>query len=146
MLWFFPEFWRFVLVQQEVAKLGQSFIDYPPMQKGASFNLEAVKAQIQRIVETLPPGIERPDLSNLTLYSPVPSENNPYGYNGQIALREQYTMVPGIRALLEHGDTTSTQQIEAAAVASGMRTMLQDGILKVIAGLTTLEEVLRVVG
>lgn len=40
------EFWRFVLVQQVVLQLGQSFIDFPPMQKGASFNLEAVKAQI----------------------------------------------------------------------------------------------------
>ena len=34
------EFWRGVFVQQEVAKLGQTAIDFPPMQKGASFNLE----------------------------------------------------------------------------------------------------------
>jgi arylsulfatase len=40
------EFWRFTFVQQEVAKLGETFIDYPPLQKGASFNLEAVKEQI----------------------------------------------------------------------------------------------------
>ena len=42
------EFWRGVFVQQEMAKLGQTFIDFPPMQKGASFNLEAVKAQIEK--------------------------------------------------------------------------------------------------
>ncbi len=46
--WFAYQFWRFVLVQQEVAKMAQTAIDYPPMQKGASFNLEAVKAQIQK--------------------------------------------------------------------------------------------------
>jgi arylsulfatase len=40
------EFWRFVLVQQEVAKLAMTAIEYPPMQKGASFNLDAVKAKI----------------------------------------------------------------------------------------------------
>ncbi len=40
------EFWRFVFVQQEVAKLGQTFVDFPPMQKGASFNIEGVKDQI----------------------------------------------------------------------------------------------------
>ena len=40
-------FWRFVLVQKEVAKLAMTAIDYPPMQKGASFNLDAVKAQIE---------------------------------------------------------------------------------------------------
>jgi arylsulfatase len=41
--WFAIEFWRFVLVQQEVAKLAQTALEFPPMQKGASFNLEAVK-------------------------------------------------------------------------------------------------------
>ncbi|HET6472116.1 MAG TPA: arylsulfatase [Pseudomonadales bacterium] len=44
--WFKYEFWRFVFVQQEVAKLAQTAIEYPPMQKGSSFNLDAVKAQI----------------------------------------------------------------------------------------------------
>ena len=44
--WFRFEFWRFVFVQQEVAKLAMTAIEYPPMQKGASFNLDAVKAAI----------------------------------------------------------------------------------------------------
>ena len=47
MNWFMYEFWRFVAVQQEVAEYAKSFAEYPPMQKGGSFNLEAVKAQIQ---------------------------------------------------------------------------------------------------
>jgi len=41
------EFWRFVLVQQKVGELAKTAIEYPPMQKGASFNLDAVKAQIE---------------------------------------------------------------------------------------------------
>jgi arylsulfatase A-like enzyme len=45
--WFVYEFWRFVFVQQEVAKLARTAIDYPPLQKGASFNLDAVKSQIE---------------------------------------------------------------------------------------------------
>jgi len=40
------EFWRFVLVQQYVAKLAMTAIDYPPMQDPATFNLDAVKKQI----------------------------------------------------------------------------------------------------
>jgi len=44
--WFKYEFWRFVFVQQEVAKLAKTAIDYPPMQKGASFNLDALKAEL----------------------------------------------------------------------------------------------------
>ena len=45
--WFVYEFWRFVFVQQQVAKLAQTAIDFPPMQGAASFNLDAVKAQIE---------------------------------------------------------------------------------------------------
>jgi arylsulfatase len=48
--WFAFEFWRFQFVQQEVARVAQTAIDYPPMQKGASFNLEAVKEQIENAV------------------------------------------------------------------------------------------------
>ena len=33
------EFWRFVYVQQKVGELAQTAIEFPPMQKGASFNL-----------------------------------------------------------------------------------------------------------
>ncbi|MGH1575018.1 arylsulfatase [Methylobacterium sp. P31] len=47
MNWFLYEFWRFTFVQQEVEKLAMTAIEFPPMQKGASFNLEAVKAKIQ---------------------------------------------------------------------------------------------------
>jgi arylsulfatase A-like enzyme len=49
--WFKYEFWRFVYAQQEVAKLAQTAIEFPPMQKGASFNLEAVKEQIQKAAQ-----------------------------------------------------------------------------------------------
>ncbi len=41
------EFWRFTFVQQKVAELAKTAIAFPPMQKGASFNLEAVKSQIE---------------------------------------------------------------------------------------------------
>ena len=44
------EFWRFVLVQQAVAELAKTAIDYPPMQAPASFNLEAVKTEIDEVL------------------------------------------------------------------------------------------------
>ena len=47
--WMAFEFWRFVLVQEIVASAAQSFIDFPPMQKSASFNLEGVKEQIMAV-------------------------------------------------------------------------------------------------
>ena len=51
--WFVYQFWRFVFVQQAVAKYAQTFIDFPPMQKGASFNMEGVKEQIQKAIAAL---------------------------------------------------------------------------------------------
>ena len=38
------------MVQQEVAKLAQTAIEYPPMQSPASFNLEAVKAKVDEAI------------------------------------------------------------------------------------------------
>ena len=46
MSWFMFQFWRFVFVQQVMGKEIQTFLDYPPMQMGASFNLDAIKAEM----------------------------------------------------------------------------------------------------
>jgi len=45
------EFWRFVLVQQTVAKLAETAIEYPPMQAPATFNLDAVKKKIEEMMK-----------------------------------------------------------------------------------------------
>jgi hypothetical protein len=50
--WFAYEFWRFVFAQQVVAQIGESFVQFPPMQKPASFNLEAVKEQIVQAIKS----------------------------------------------------------------------------------------------
>lgn len=44
--WFKFQFWRFVFVQQVMGKEIQTFLEYPPMQRGASFNLDAIKAEM----------------------------------------------------------------------------------------------------
>jgi hypothetical protein len=46
------ELWRFVYVQQKVGELAQSAIEYPPMQAPASFNLDAVKAQVEEAIKS----------------------------------------------------------------------------------------------
>ena len=40
------EMWRFVYVQQELATAGETFVQFPPMQAPASFNLSSVRDQI----------------------------------------------------------------------------------------------------
>jgi len=49
--WFKYEFWRFVFVQQALAKEIPTFLEYPPMQAGASFNLDALKAEMAKKME-----------------------------------------------------------------------------------------------
>jgi arylsulfatase len=49
---FAREFWRFVRVQEKVAALAATAIEYPPMQDPASFNLEAVKKKIEETIRS----------------------------------------------------------------------------------------------
>jgi arylsulfatase len=46
--WYAYEFWRFVFVKDKVAQEAQTFIEFPPVQKGASFNLEALKQDLEK--------------------------------------------------------------------------------------------------
>ncbi|HSR72826.1 MAG TPA: type II secretion system protein GspE, partial [Kiloniellales bacterium] len=64
------------------------------------------------------------------------------GYFGRSALIEVLVTTDAIRRhILEHAEA---QDLHRTAVAEGMRTMYDDGMLKALAGLTTVEEVLRV--
>jgi len=131
---------RLVMAQRLIRRLDDST-------KQAYDPSEGEWAKINEVLNTLPEGVERPNLEGLKLYKPGSSETNPYGFSGQLAIREQFTMDGAIRELLESPKNyISTQTIEEAAAKAGMRTMLQDGMLKVIAGQTTLEELYRVVG
>jgi len=106
---------------------------------------ESLKARLKAIIDGLPPGTDKPDINSLTLYKPGSSAENPFGYRGQLAIREQLVMTPGVQQLLRlPPNQITTAGLQAKAVEEGMRTMLQDGVLKAIAGQTTIEEVYRV--
>lgn len=107
---------------------------------------EGLKSQLQYVLDTLPPNVERPDLSTITLYKAGSSSENPFGYTGQMAIREQLLMTPGVQEILRlPPNQITTELIEQKAVQDGMITMLQDGILKALRGETSLEEVYRVI-
>ncbi len=68
---------------------------------------------------------------------------NHSGYSGRVCINEVLVADEMIRkAILEKA---SKEVIEKVAIANGMTTMFEDGLKKVKAGQTTLEEVLRVV-
>jgi len=69
---------------------------------------------------------------------------NNIGYKGRLGLYETIAMTPSIQKLIQKSDVTD-YEIEQEAIANGMITILQDGILKALDGQTSLEEVFRVI-
>jgi type IV pilus assembly protein PilB len=108
---------------------------------------DGLKKQLQSIINSFPPNLPKPNIEQITLYKPGISEQNPFGFSGQLAVREQLMMTPGVQQLLRQPpNEITTEMLQAKAVAEGMRTMLHDGLIKAFAGVTTLEEIFRVVG
>jgi general secretion pathway protein E len=98
--------------------------------------------------EALPEVIKEYDLEKFAaerpvkLYRPMPSAITPTGYFGRTTIMEFLTMTEPLRRLvMQHADEL---KLQAQAQAEGMRTMFEDGLAKSLAGVTTIEEVLRV--
>ena len=131
---------RLVMAQRLIRKLDEnSKQPYRPD--------EATKSQIKAVLDTMPKEFKQPNLDEIQLYKPGKSADNPFGYEGQIAIREQLQVTEALRELLQQPKTTlSTQKIEDTARENGMRTMLQNAILFALDGKTSVEEVFRVLG
>ena len=65
------------------------------------------------------------------------------GYQGRLALTEVFRTDPDVDALIARGATPG--ELAEAAASKGYRTLSDDGIRRVLEGITTLEEVSRVV-
>ncbi|HUQ27887.1 MAG TPA: type II secretion system ATPase GspE [Usitatibacter sp.] len=79
----------------------------------------------------------------IVLYKPVGCpECAGTGYLGRICILEMLTMTDSIRSLIMRHSTAG--ELRAAAIAEGMETMFENGMRKSVAGVTTIEEVLRV--
>ncbi len=75
-------------------------------------------------------------------YRARPSEENPTGYRGRTTILELMEITDPVRRLVMRHATSG--ELQDQAVADGMRTMYQDGLLKCLSGMTALEEILRV--
>ncbi len=90
---------------------------------------------------------DRPNLDNLTFWGPPEGKNDcatcgGLGYKGQLGIYEIFAMSKAIEeAILK--ENVSEGHIEDIARKEGMVTMVQDGLLKAIDGMTSVEEVLR---
>lgn len=69
---------------------------------------------------------------------------NGIGYKGRIGICEMFVVNNEIKQLILAGSVGEID-IEQIARAAGMRTMVEDGLLKAIEGVTSLDEVFRVI-
>lgn len=99
--------------------------------------------EVNRVAEDL--GYKDLPLAGQNAYTLVKGKDTPAtpkGYSGRAGLYEVMDVSESIQQLIVRRSTTS--EIQKQAIAEGMITMRQDGYLKALQGLTTLEEVNRV--
>lgn len=103
--------------------------------------IEADLIEINKEIEAMPQEEKRPD--KITLFKGKGCDNcNGTGYKGRIGIFEVFELSNKIKELV--GQRSSGTVLDEEARKEGMLTMRQDGVLKAIEGLTTLEEVYRV--
>lgn len=83
------------------------------------------------------------DWTDVTFFKPKPSPKAEDGYAGRTGIHEVLKVSPAIKELIIRG--AQTAEIEKQAKAEGMLTMIEDGIFLAAQGVTSIEEVLRVV-
>ena len=82
-------------------------------------------------------------LQDVVFFKPRPSSEAPDGYQGRIGIYEVLPVTESIKELIVSRATSD--KIQGQAEQEGMVTMVEDGIVKAAQGLTTIEEVLRVI-
>lgn len=83
-----------------------------------------------------------PTKDDLVLYKAVADDKNPFGYKGRVSILEELVVSSKLQnMLIRDEDIPTTEEIEELAIAGGMVTMYQAGLIKCLNGETTLEEV-----
>ncbi|MDE2030769.1 MAG: type II/IV secretion system protein [Patescibacteria group bacterium] len=107
------------------------------LEKVANLDLVLERLKSEKIVDP------NATWKTIPLYKPVTSKESESGYKGRLGIHEVLKVTPTLKDMILKG--SSTDEIEARAKEEGMMTMLEDGIFFACKGLTSTEEVLRVV-
>ncbi len=101
------------------------------------------KEEIEKVLKSISPsaGVSVPE--KIEMWKPKGCEKcNHIGYKGRTTISEVFQLSKEIKELIMRGAITS--ELNEKAIEFGMISMTQDGILKVLEGITTLDEVKRV--
>lgn len=82
-------------------------------------------------------------MQDIKFYKPKKTKECPNGYKGRIGIYEVLPVTETIKELIVKEESPS--KIQEQAVKEGMRTMVEDGFIKAAQGVTSIEEVLRVI-
>lgn len=110
---------------------------------GKTFNVDDILSMLQRKATQ---GEKLPDVSsweNIPLFKAKGCDHcNKEGYKSRIGIYEVFEMTAEIRQLIM--ESATSEMLEASARKAGMTTMVEDGFLKAVAGMTSIDEILRV--
>ena len=133
-----------IIAQRLVRKLCTSKEKYTLTK--AEIDALGKKANLERVLTALrDEGVvaKTAEWDTVPFYKPKSSPECDEGYHGRIGIHEVLQMTPALRDLVV-GDA-SAEKIEIQARKEGMLTMLEDGIFQAAQGMTSIEEVFRVV-
>jgi len=82
-------------------------------------------------------------LRDVVFFKPKPTKECQEGYSGRIGIYEVLSVTESIKEMIVK--QTTSDQVENQAIKEGMRTMVEDGFVKAAQGLTSIEEILRVI-
>ncbi len=133
-----------VIAQRLVRKLGEekekyflSGVEIKALEKVVDLNRILEFLKYEKIIST------DATWETIPLYKPKPSEESKDGYKGRIGIHEVLNVSTSIKEMILKG--SSVDEIENRAKEEGMMTMIEDGIFLAVQGITSTEEVLRVV-
>lgn len=130
---------RLVMAQRLVRRLADSKKERPASEAETRYVHEVLKGVPEEKLQGV-------DLNNITLYDAVVTEQYPFGYSGRTVIMEQLVISDDIQAFIRGDvDDINTKVIEDTAKKNGMLTLEQKGVLAVLRGETTLEEISRVI-
>ena len=133
-----------VIAQRLVRKLSASMTKYF-LNKGELTSLGNV-VSLDRILTLLKQEKivgTKDSWDKIPFWKPNPGKDSEDGYSSRIGIHEVLKVTPTVKSLIMKGATAG--EIEEQAKLEGMMTMIEDGIFKAAQGITTIEEVLRVI-
>lgn len=142
----------FLIVSTVKTVIAQRLVRKLTEEKEKYFLSEAEKISLQKVVDldrvltflkTEKIVEDKATWETIPFYKPKPSEESKDGYKGRVGIHEVFKVTSTIKELILKG--SSADEIEKMSKQEGMMTMLEDGIFLAAQGITSTEEVLRVV-